>query len=239
MISVVIMTWNRAGQRATNLLSSLLLHQEEPVSEVVLVDTSNDPDVAQDIVLRTREFDRCKLVQMPRDNLYKSWAFNIGIKAAQSEYIATTDIDFMFGADMVKHLKRRMGRNKLVLAEPMRLPKDADVADPFAKGRFSKLCREGRWWGKTGGPGTLQCAHHDWWFKVHGYDERYAEGLGGMDDDVIRRAKRDGMKIGRLPFEECRALHQWHPVSELKDYLSGVDFAKGDVVVNPDGWGKA
>lgn len=236
--SFVVMTWNRGGQRVTNLLTSLLVHQRHTPLEVVLVDTSDDPGVAADIVGRAADFDACHLIQAPRAHLYKSWALNVGIRATDeaSRWVAVTDIDFMFGPHLVRILDDVAGPGVFVMAEPLRLPKDADLTDPFTD--YDGLCKRGTWWGKTGGPGTLQCATRQWWFKARGYDERFEKGLGGMDDDVINRAKRDGLRIRRLTFEQAQALHQWHERTELKDRLQGLLRRNPPVTVNPGEWGQ-
>ena len=236
----MVMTWNRGGQRVTNLLRSLLCYQMEPAHELVLVDTSDDPAIANDVARRARLFEHCRLIQAPQESLYKSWALNVGIKATHpgAEFVAATDIDFMFGSRMTHILRRTARAGRFVLAQPLRLPKDANLSDPFSGENYRALAMKATWWGHTGGPGTLQCAARDWWFKVHGYDERYAEGLGGMDDDMLLRARRDGLRIERLTFEEAMPLHQWHEPTAFKGQLHGRVASGPGVVVNPDGWGE-
>lgn len=236
--SFVVMTWNRGGQRVTNLLASLLLHQERPADEVVVVDTSNDAHIAQDVCRRTEAFADCTLIQAPRDGLYKSWALNVGIRATlpASQWVACTDIDLLFGPDLVETIEIQMRHDRYLKAEPLRLPAGVDLTTVFAD--FEALCYRATWWGPSGGPGALQVAPRAWWFRVHGYDERYADGLGGMDDDVEFRAQRSGLAIGRIPFDTGRALHQWHPPSPLKDKLHHLWEPERSVTVNPDGWGQ-
>ena len=236
--SFVVMTWNRGGQRVTNLLASLLLHQTTPTAEVVLVDTSDVQCIAEDVCNRAEAFANCTLIQAPRDGLYKSWALNVGIRATlpSSRWLACTDVDFLFGPDLVETIEIQMRPDRYLKAEPMRLPAGLDLSDPW--GDFDSLCYRATWWGPSGGPGTLQVAPRSWWFRVHGYDERYAAGLGGMDDDVEFRAQASGLSIGRIPFDTGRALHQWHPVSPYKDALAHLWNPKADVVANPDGWGQ-
>lgn len=242
--SFVVMTWNRGGQRVTNCLHSLLNYQTDSPIEVVLVDTSNDASVATGVRERVAGFDCCKLIQIPRQHFYKGWALNVGIKATDpgADFVATTDIDFMFGKRLVYFLKQRMKSSVLMCAEPRRLPENADLSDPFSDDNFQKLAETATRWhssasGWGAGPGTIQCTARDWWFKVHGYDERYAKGLGEMDNDMVRRAKKDGLKIRRLKFSEVQPLHQWHAKSPLKRTFHK-PLKKMKVVANPNGWGR-
>jgi len=236
--SFVVMTWNRGGQRVTNLLASLLLHQTTPAAEVVLVGTSDNAHIAADVCQRAEAFADVTLIQRPRDALFKSWALNVGIRHTlpSSKWVACTDIDFVFGPDLVETIEVQMRPDRYLKAEPMRLPAGIDLATIFAD--FDALCYRATWWGPSGGPGALQVAPRGWWFRVHGYDERYADGLGGMDDDVEFRAQHSGLSIGRIPFDTGRALHQWHPASALKDTLHHLWRGKADTTVNPDGWGR-
>jgi len=223
-----------------NLLASLLVHQVIPAAEFVIVDTSNDPAVAKDIARTCRRFDRARLIQRPQDTLRKSWALNIGIQAAASasRWVAVTDIDFMFGRHMTELiLQLPATKRALLTVQPMRLPRDADLEAPFEKLAWEALCLSATWWGRSGGPGALQCAERGWWYRVHGYDERFTGGLGGPDSDLIERALKDSISVVRFPFENSMAIHQWHEPSPLKGLTSHLMDVSRSVVANPDGWG--
>jgi len=238
--SFVVMTWNRGGQRVTNCLYSLIEYQTEPAVEVVLVDTSNQDTIATDIRKRAITFDRCRFIQIPRNHLYKSWALNVAIKATDPDvdFVAAVDIDFMFGQQLVATLKEKMTPDHFLCTEPRRLPEGADLSDPFSGDNFQALANMTTGWARYGpAKGPLQCAARDWWFKVHGYDERYAKGLGEMDNDTVRRAQKDGLTFGRLTFEEVYPLHQWHPISPLKRTFTK-PLPNMRVMANPQGWGQ-
>jgi len=240
-VSFVAMTWNRGGSRVEYLLSSLLRHQVIPAAECIIVDTSNDPAIAKDIAHTCRAFDRAKLIQRPQDTFRKSWALNVGIQAAfpSSRWVAVTDIDFMFGRSLTELILRAPSTLRAMLTvQPMRLPKDADLSDPWEMRKWDKLCMTATWWGPSGGPGALQCAERGWWYGVRGYDERFTGGLGGPDTDVLMRAKRDSsVFVVCFPFGTSRALHQWHEPSPLKGTTNHLLLTDPPAVANPDGWG--
>lgn len=54
-------------------------------------------------------------------------------------------------------------------------------------------------------------------YSIGGFDERYADGLGFDDNDILYRIRRRGMKV-RM-FDEPFVIHQWHE-----------HFTPGDVV---------
>ena len=85
----------------------------------------------------------------------------------------------------------------------------------------------------------MQVARTDWWYKVHGYDETLADGLGSMDSDLWFRARSAGMKILRMPFANATAaLHQWHPPSHMKGALYDAMTRTGTPLVrNTEDWG--
>jgi len=232
------MTWNRGGQRITNMLASLLWHQGQPADEVILVDTSDDDAIALDVARRARAFPDVRVIRRPRDGIYKSWALNVGIQATSpySRWVATTDVDFMFGPRAIRTIHYTLARHPtLLIVQPFRLPESADVSEPFE--HWAELCMTGTWWGPSGGPGALQVLQRGKWFEIHGYDERFGGGLGGPDTDLLDRCVRAGARPVCLPFDVAQPLHQWHPVSPQKGKMVHLLRADAPLVANPDGWG--
>ena len=45
--------------------------------------------------------------------------------------------------------------------------------------------------------------------KLGGFDERYANGIGFDDDDLVNRIKR--LKLEMVICDELSVIHQWHP----------------------------
>jgi len=233
-ISFVTMTWNRSGQRITNLLASLLVYGTKVPSEVIIVDTSNEPWHAASVARSACPYG-ITVIHKPRGNLYKAWALNVGLLAARSDYIAVTDIDMMFGPHLVEALETRLERGaQFVMADVRGLPES--VAG-MTLGHEWLVEQSEPWPGD--GRGTLQCAPAGWWYYIRGYDERFAEGLGGVEDDVFFRARQDNRRIEWIPFDEGQVLHQWHPKSPLKGKTLHLKDTGGQPVVrNERGWGE-
>lgn len=238
------MSHDRNGKhRLRNLLESLLVHQNVLPLEVVVVDTSTNQEVRNNLARDADRFARVKLLQLTVSDFNKCWALNVGIQATRNDakIIACTDLDFMFGRRMVGAIAERFnGHPAFVMAEPRRLGEDVDIRSPFHK--WSKLCRLAEVWSpltNDPGAGTIQAATREWWFKVHGYDQMFHGGLGGMDDDMRARAEKDNLVRRWITFEEGEALHQWHPRSGRKQTGSHRWFTWHPVVLkNPSGWGE-
>jgi len=236
----VTMTWNRGGLRVANLLKSLLVYQRVPAAEVVVVDTSDDEQIARGVAAMCQAIRGARYVRRRRSSLHKPWALNVGIQAANpfSKVVAVTDIDFMFGPHMVETLLMVIDWQIFVRTVPKRLCADDFELDPFTTENWARLCDTARPWGPSTGPGALQAAERGWWFKVRGYDERFAGGLGGMDTDMLQRALHDHMHVTTVPFDVSGALHQWHPQSPLKGATDHLLDHNAPAVANPEGWGE-
>lgn len=219
------------------------MHQNILPLEVVVVDTSDDQTIRDSLAQDAEQFDRVKLLQLTVSDFNKCWALNVGIQATRNDakIVACTDLDFMFGRNLVRGIQSRLStRNALVMVEPRRLAKSVDLRSPF--GRWNELCRAGTIWAPLSndpGAGCIQASYRSWWFRVHGYDQVFHGGLGGMDDDVRARAEKDSLVRLWIPFDEGQALHRWHARSPRKQTGSHRYFTwHPKVVKNPFGWGE-
>jgi len=234
------MTWNRNGGRLRNILASLLVHQTVKPLEVVVVDTSSKTGIAERNEETVGKFEDVVYIARPSKIFNKCHALNIGIKTTRSEaeFVMCTDVDEMFSRTFLETALRLLKErdNIFLLSEVGFLKQDVSLRDPFLDGNWKQLCESisGRGWAS----GTIQATKRDWWFKVHGYDERFSGGLGHMDSDLGNRAHKDGLKTRCVRFVQAQALHQWHPKSRMKvttqKYYSGAN----PVVANLNGWGK-
>lgn len=231
-IAVIAMTHDRHGSRIYNFMVSLL-EQSQPPDEIVIVDTSPGDyrctqrwamalDNSVDYILR------------PSIAFNKSHALNIGIRESKSDYIMTTDIDFIFSPDVIQVVVSKLDNKTFVLSEAGYLP-DIHITLPFDWSKMENLVSDVA---RCKSPGTIQAAHRQFWFDVHGYDEAFDGGLGGMDDDMWIRARKHGLELDWIPFGEVACLHQWHPVSDLKGKCSHLFTANPEIIKNLTGWGE-
>jgi hypothetical protein len=102
------------------------------------------------------------------------------------------------------------------------------------------------------GVGMCMCAPRQWFFRIHGYDERYVL-WGHEDDDILKRAKLDGLSQVGIS-DRTSLIHQWH-IPATVNAASLTDEERGrrgealasnrilymnsmDVIRNPGGWGQ-
>lgn len=225
-LSVVTMVHGRNGIRMYNFIHSLLAQNVLP-DEIIVVDTTPGAVPMESYSVPLRFLIR------PMEIFNKSRALNIGIKAAQSDTIMVTDIDFIFSPGVTEVVTNHLSPKTFVLCEAGYLPKSA-VTYPLD---WPKLISMVGTVERRKSPGTIQAAHRDFWHAVRGYDERFEGGLGGMDDDMWIRARKHGLELVWIPFGEVYCLHQWHPISDLKGKCSHLFVPDPEIVKNPQGWG--
>lgn len=227
-LTFITMTHNRNGQRARNFILSLL-EQTIQVS-IVVVDTSSSHANRSGIAGLTPDI-RLIYLSLPSPTFNKSKALNLGLSVSITPYLAFTDIDFIFHPTVAETLLSHMRSDPshFLLSEALYLPPDLSVEHPFD---WEMLISKGEFHGRLMSPGTIQVSHADWFTYCGGYDEAYEGGLGGMDDDMIARARKGELNVKWLPRHEIKCLHQWHEPSELKGVCSDLFDADPPVVKN-------
>jgi len=235
-ISVVMMTHNRNGVRLQNTLDSLLIHQNVPPMEALVVDTSTDKGIAAGIAQVVSCYPSARLVRRERTVFNKSLALNIGIRSTQNcAHIACMDMDVMLSSNFIQTVVSILNKQKVfVLTDTLMIPEHADKNAFESWNELCDICPVAR----PRGPGSFQATNRQWWLNAHGYDERFNGGLGGMDDNMWIRAKRGGLEIVWIEPKYAQALHQWHEPSPMKGRVSHLFKVNPKVVANKQGWGK-
>ena len=227
------------SMRIRGWLDSLLVHQTQFPDEVFLIDTTLTSTL--DVLEATfphLDNSRFHYIHRPSLSFNICRACNIGIRLADSAFIAKTDIDLIYAPDFVESLKSYIGRrlNIGVYTRIRYLPQSYGNGYDGNWNRVERIVKEKRAYVCRG---ALQCFHRDRWYGVHGYDERFDGGLGYQDNDLHQRITRAGARIRFL--KPARICHRWHQRSFMKrgDY-STRKFLRDDppLVANPDGWGE-
>ena len=233
-ISAIAYTWNRNGDRVRHFLKSLLW-QTIPPSEIIFIDTSSDPAIRTSIAKTVSEFPQVRYVVYPTSELNAPLAYNFGIQLATSEFVAIANLDMLYSPNTFELVSSHLARNPnlLVMTERGTLPEHTDLNRDWDE----LVSSVDRWWEHLD-PGNLQVCRRDFLIEARGFDERWAGGLGGTDDNLRVRAAKAGIKPKWLHHNECQALHMYHPISPLKGTRSHLFTGDAEVKVNaPDQWG--
>ena len=244
ILSVIIPVRNRSGTRLDNCLRALRWQQgvQPDDVEIVISDLASAPDHQAAIDQTAREHS-ARVVRVENTQIWnRSWALNVGIRAAQGKRVMCTDADMIFSPDFLRAVLAAFQAqpNPLVLCRchdlPETVPERAYELDDFAWLRQQAELRD------TVGTGACQVADRSFFEKVRGYDEKYVF-WGNEDKDMVVRAEVFGLEPHWLGEPTCM-LHQWHPTMKLdKKWLRFKNrmryrFTKTKLVKNKKRWGE-
>lgn len=170
---------------------------------------------------------------------------NVGIRNATAPYVLCTDVDMIFGPNLVSTVLRNMDANTFLESRTMYL-NDAQAGMIYS-GKIDPIndiaaCRIGRTKKRTTA-GGLQCTSVENWNKLRGYNEEMV-GWGSEDYELLTRAGMAGLKVKWLgEANDVMVFHQSHPKSDIKKDLECQEKNKKhlynikDYRANPNGWG--
>lgn len=237
MITIATLVHDREPKFLRNLLHTLE-HQTTPISAVVVDSGTKYQEATEELCA---SYDFVELIQAPRP-FSLSWGINVGIKAANADYVMAIGSCMMLSSNYTEVLLSRVHRDRFISGVRGSLRESAKLDDVVAD--WEKLCgtldpKLPRGIGSIGHTvGACFLLHRDQWLKLRGYNEvlRFAYA----DSCLIRRIKLAGLEGCIISFEEAQLLHQWHPKSPLISKLGGTlkQVREAPMVCNPGGWGE-
>ena len=219
LFSIVIPIRNRYGIRVWNCLKSFQLQTLREL-EIIVVDYGSTKENHEKLMNTLNSFD-CSVFYYETNDLWSlSIARNIGIRRAQSNFVAPLDVDCIVEPTVIEETLKRFHINEkyFIVNLVCHCPKELNVNSLELPKDF-KLLRK-RCKCTKQGIGAYISASRDWWFKVRGFDERI-KIWGTEDDDIKKRALDNGkiMIVLRLGSPPLFIYHQWHPqVERGKDF---------------------
>lgn len=122
---------------------------------------------------------------------------NVGVRNANSEYILTTDVDMVFGKDLVSEVMKNISKD--VFIESRTMYWKSNIVNKIYSGELDPYnnldsCKVGRMKKRTSA-GGLQAAHKDVWNKVRGFNETEMHGWGSEDVELLERIKMARIKV--------------------------------------------
>lgn len=256
-VGVMYFVFNRSGRMVWNCLKSLR-SQTVPAHcvDITICDWGSTPEHEESLESLCREF-QCRLIRLNRHNdqvWNKSYAYNVMIRQTPEDidYLAGTDIDLVYAPNWIEQLIRAnlwfrnpfvMCQAREILEADAELLETRDPVDDFDVLRAKSVPRTGT--------GMCLCASRDWFFKIHGWDERY-RFWGHQDNDIRKRARLDGLREVWIS-DVTTMIHQWHTTkwdlregedADLAERIRSRQEANrqlyhdsNDVVRNSDDWG--
>ena len=180
------------------------------------------------------------------EKFHRNLLNNVGVRAAKTPYIMTSDVDMFYGPDFVKTIIENLNPTTWVQSRTMYWK--GDIVHKINNGEIDpskdiNACRIGRIKKRTTA-GGCQCGHIDIWNKVRGYDERYI-GWGSEDVDLVRRVSMANFRVRWLgeTLDSIMLFHQPHRKinykQDLKDQYSNLRYYQNirRHDANPEGWG--
>lgn len=207
MITVIIPVHNldRGLERVYFSLYSIYVGGFTP--HVIVVDSSTDR-YYNNLHNLIKGFDFVTHIRRPNKEFNKPRLLNEGIKASNSDFIMCTDADYLFSHDFFSTLNPTSAAmiTKRVIMLPKQVVSEQKIEDwDFVKGDVAPGGRDAN--------GGCQLASREWFEYCGGYDERM-KGWCAMDNDMVLRAERFGLRVHWHGPGEI--LHQYHRQEKLK-----------------------
>jgi hypothetical protein len=166
--------------------------------EVLVVDYGSKPEVAAELVKLATE---CGFKLIRSETAGQPWsrskALNIGIVAASTEYVTTTDIDMLFEGDILQASLDVIKPKMVLHCQPWWLTQSGK--------------REDAWLGDKFQIGGFQFAAKQDLIAAGGFNEEFYF-WGAEDLEFDSRLKQLGYEISWID-GDVKMFHMWHPVS--------------------------
>ena len=228
MISVVACVKNRA-HNVKKWLESLALQTVD--IQTILFDYGSDEGLDKVLEDSPIAVGYVPVEDLGIDKFPEAYLKNVGIRHANEDIIACTNVDVCYEPEFFEKLARKLDKHTLVMAMRKNAPQDTDVpVDVEGWGRDRKG-QDGKpawsvtivWGPDTGLPiiaaADLQMLHRADWYGLQGYDEEIT-GWGSLDSDLTMRCRLYGMNLHIAGMDYATYVHEWHesyPEVHLQD----------------------
>jgi len=223
-ITIITCIKNRPKEILDKYLAALAEH--EYPHDFILVDYGSTPEnVAWERELCFQY--NVKLIEVTRDTeIFNSGrALNIGIRAAKTPYIVTTDGDILIPeVNVIETVRLLKEKPRVVFCQRHDLNKDGSIQKLHSKSAH----------------GTWMAMSNEWISKIRGIDEKFTN-WGNWDDDIAIRAMEDGLEeVWVSDITGVYMKHLWHPTSNKSTLEANMAYfrEKKPIIRNPDGWGE-
>lgn len=237
MISVVESIWNLPGSLLNYNLATLTRQTKEPL-EIIIVNASSDTTRFTEIETVCAKYPLVRMIRAPFDKFNLSRNLNVGIKAAEGEYVMLTAVDQLFSPTVLAEVYRMVSPNRVVQSNRADLPLAFDLgeADTVSE-RWDSLMAQAIPPTKFA-IGAIICTTREWLHKVHGLDETRTP-YNYCDSDLLERTQLDNLQAVDIGWDKAQVLHVSHPRNNPLYYGCGGRFPDRSlpIIRNLEGWG--
>lgn len=241
-ISIIVGYRNREPQRVSRFLNSLSLQSYRDF-ECIFVDYGSKEAYADQVAGICNDHPFCRYIYTNTRGMYwnRSHALNTGIRAAESEFVLSTDIDMIFSRDVLSGLLESAGTNIQVVSRIFLIPENLNPDNVLTSGEYDFELTSTK---AVGGAHFVARSELE---KINGFDEYYCI-WGREDRDCVDRLKARGLDLVWLDHQSHPIYHQWHPQANAKQHwfpswwwdqiTLHYNLERHKVVRNDDQWGR-
>lgn len=235
-LSIVEPIWNLPG-RLLDCNLATLTRQTEPPLEIVIVNASPDEAMFANIEAVCNRYG-VRMINAPYLAFNLSRNLNVGIRAAEGEYVLLTAVDQLFPAETLAAVYPSLAPRRIVQAMRGDLPIGFDVGEPSTIiDRWGAILEAAIPPSKFS-VGTIICAPREWLYSVGGFDEARCP-YNYCDSDLLTRAQVDGIEMAIISWDRAKILHMAHERNIPLYYMpSGMPDNSLPIVRNSNGWGQ-
>lgn len=242
-LTIVIGYRNREAIRVKRCLDSLN-NQSWKKFTVIFVDYGSFPEISIEIEKVVNQYPFCQYVYNETRGMVwnRAHALNSGIRLSESEYVMTTDIDFIFSENFIKRMMENVSIDNKIHSKCFYLPENFNEWDGLNNSptNFKR--------GDESGLGGVMLVAKKWFDEINGFDEFYR--YWGLEDrDINERLLHLGLNNIWIEAEQNPVYHQHHPFENLKNknympvgWWTEMEFhfheLKSQLVRNKNGCGK-
>jgi glycosyltransferase involved in cell wall biosynthesis len=172
----------------------------------------------------------CRYVYTQSDIWSRSRALNVGLSAATSDFLVTTDSDIVFSPTTLPLVVERLRSlpTSIQLVQCRDLPEGVDPAAVTWDEMRDLSTLRPRW-----GMGGLAAFSRDTFDRIRGFDERM-EVWGAEDRDFVKRAQAFGSPVEWIDDPSAAIFHLWHPPFLQTSRDAATVFNRNHALLNED-----
>ncbi len=243
-VSIVMTYYDRIAQ-LKNTLRSFYIHRYSDFEVIIVDDGSQKEPVSEKTFL---DFDfPITVINMPPEKYTNScMPYNIGFEKVKGKIVVIQNAECLHMTNILNHVRNNLTDNNYLAYSCYSLGKDKslelnekpDWDLDYIKGLATNnttafIEGDDGWYNHSK---HRPCGYH---FtsaitkknlnKLSGFDERYADGIGYEDHEILTRIKKMGLAVAVV--DDATVIHQWH-YNTLKAANYHTLFARNELLYN-------